>query len=118
LKRFLVSLAVFAFVVVASTYALAWFSITPLPTMLWPTVFFTIICTSVMFRRVIQSTREQFMMVYLLTIVLKLLVSLIYAVVIMLLDKPGAVPNVLFFLLLYIVFTILEVIHLFRSQNR
>ena len=58
------------------------------------------------------------MTVYLLTIVLKLLVSLGYAVVIMLLDKAGAVPNVLFFLLLYIVFTILEVIHLFRNRDR
>jgi hypothetical protein len=117
LKRFLIWLGVSAFVIVVATFALARFSRMPLPTMLWPTVFFTVICTAVMFRRVFQSTREQFMMAYLLTIVLKLLVSLSYAVVIMLLDKQGAVPNVLFFLLLYIVFTILEVIHLFQRQN-
>jgi hypothetical protein len=85
--------------------------------MLWPTVFFTAACTALMFNRVFQSTREQFMTAYLLSIVLKLLVSLAYSIVIILLDKPGVVANVLFFLLLYIVFTVLEVTHLFQNQK-
>jgi hypothetical protein len=103
--------------IVGATYALIVFANLPAPSMLWPSLLFTMTCTAVMFRRVYRSSREHFMTNYLLTIVVKLLISLVYAVVVMLLDKAGAVPNVLFFLLLYIVFTILEVVYLFRSQQ-
>jgi O-antigen ligase len=56
-----------------------------------------------------------FTQLYLLTIVIKLLACLAYCVFMTLHDKEGAATNLLFFLLMYVVFTALEVGFLFNK---
>lgn len=56
-----------------------------------------------------------FIQIYLLSMAVKLIAYGVYVVLMILEDKPGANGNVLFFLLLYVMFTTLEVAFLHRK---
>lgn len=56
-----------------------------------------------------------FVQIYLLSMAIKLIAYGVYVVLMILEDKAGANANVLFFLLLYVVFTALEVTFLHRK---
>ncbi|MGC3945893.1 MAG: hypothetical protein QM762_15445 [Chryseolinea sp.] len=58
---------------------------------------------------------ETFILIYLLSMTVKLIAYGIYVVLMIIDDKPGANANVLFFLILYVVFTALEVAFLHRK---
>jgi hypothetical protein len=57
-----------------------------------------------------------FTQVYLITVVAKILVYGIFVVVVIIADRPNATPNAVFFLIGYFLFTILEVIFLYRGS--
>ena len=58
---------------------------------------------------------EVFIQIYLLSMTVKLIANGVYVVLMIVDDKPGANMNVLFFLVLYVVFTALEVGFLHRK---
>jgi hypothetical protein len=58
---------------------------------------------------------EIFVQIYLLSMAVKLLAYGAYVVLMIMEDKPGANKNVLFFLVLYVIFTALEVVFLYRK---
>lgn len=55
-----------------------------------------------------------FVQLYLLTMVVKFLAYGCYVFIILFLDRPGGASNVVFFLLIYGVFTVLEISFLYR----
>jgi hypothetical protein len=54
---------------------------------------------------------------YLLSMAIKLIAYLAYNVLIVLKDKPHAVQNVVFFMIVYFLFTALEIGFLYRHLN-
>lgn len=58
---------------------------------------------------------ETFVQMYLLSMTVKLIGYGAYVILMIIDDKPGANKNVLFFLVLYVVFTALEVAFLYRK---
>ena len=58
---------------------------------------------------------EIFVQIYLLSMGVKLLAYGVYVVLMIMDDKPGANDNVVFFLILYVIFTALEVVFLYRK---
>ena len=56
-----------------------------------------------------------FVQLYLLSMVVKLLACFAYTLLMILQDKDGAVPNVIYFLAIYILFTTLEIAFLYRK---
>jgi hypothetical protein len=56
-----------------------------------------------------------FLQLYLLTMVVKLLAYCAYNLIMILSDKPAAVGNVIFFMVTYFVFTMLEIGFLYRK---
>jgi hypothetical protein len=61
------------------------------------------------------SKPEFFLQLYLLTMVVKLLAYCAYNLVMILKDKPAAVGNVIFFMVTYFLFTLLEIGFLYRK---
>lgn len=60
---------------------------------------------------------KQFIQFYLLTTVLKLLGYGAFGFVIIVLDRPGAAANSIFFIITYVVFTALETFFLYRKSQ-
>jgi hypothetical protein len=58
-----------------------------------------------------------FIQLYLLLMVVKIVAALGYSTLMVLKDKPGAKINVVFFLLIYVGFTALEVVFLYRQTR-
>ena len=69
---------------------------------------------------VLYKTRHPsaFLQSYLLTTTFKLLGYGAYNLIILFLDRPGATPNVVFFMFTYLVFTVLEVTFLYIKFSR
>jgi hypothetical protein len=59
-----------------------------------------------------------FVQLYLLTMAVKFLAFGAYNAVMILMDETGAVANVIFFLLIYVLFTALEIAFLYRKVSR
>lgn len=65
-----------------------------------------------------KSGAMNFTLVYLITVVAKVLVYGIFVVIIILADKPGATSNAIFFLVGYFLFTAIEVTFLYIGTLR
>jgi len=63
------------------------------------------------------SNPDFFVQLYLATIALKLLAYGVYLGIVIWKDRPGAIENVVFFMIAYIIFTALEVFFLWRKVN-
>jgi hypothetical protein len=76
--------------------------------------------TTVLIFRYLYRPREPafFVQLYLGTMVVKLLGYGAFCLWIILKDKPGSVSNITFFLVVYLVFTVLEITFLFRKISR
>ena len=105
-------------VIAGGTLTLVFFNIIPYPSFLWATLPFLLTTTTWIFRRIYHSERPKFMTRYLLSLVVKVLIYLAYLVVIILMDRPGAVPNAVFFLALYVAFTFIEIYFLYPKVSR
>jgi hypothetical protein len=65
-----------------------------------------------------QEKAMQFTQFYLLSVVAKLLTGCIFILVLILADRKGAFANALLFIISYFVFTVIEVVFLFRKVNK
>jgi hypothetical protein len=79
-------------------------------------LLFTTVIVYVYLNRV--ANPEHFTRLYLGMIALKLMASLGYAIIMIMWDTAAAPGNVLYFLLIYIVLTALEVGFLYRNKKR
>jgi hypothetical protein len=89
-----------------------------LPSFFFQTSFFLMFTTVIVYVYLQRASNpEDFVRLYLGMIVLKLIVSLGYAVVMATQDPGGAKGNVLYFLLVYVVLTGIEVGFLYKNRR-
>jgi hypothetical protein len=118
--RFFVALLVAAITIAGLTIVaknLSW--INTLPSFLYQTILFLLFATLVVFRYLYRIEKPDFFVqLYLLTMALKLLAYGAYNLIVILEDRRGAAQNVGFFMILYLLFTVLEVVFLYRKISR
>lgn len=86
-----------------------------IPSFLFETTWFVGFTTSVIFVYLYRSKNPSFFVqLYLLSMAVKLMAYFGYALFMILDDRQGAVPNVLYFLIIYFLFTIIEIAFLYR----
>lgn len=115
--RFVVALvSVAVLFVCAALVALRLSWIVSVPSFFYQTLILLVTTTLVMYRYLIRIKQpEFFVQLYLLTIAVKLLAYGGYITWMIIDDKSGAISNVAVFLMLYVVFTILEIVFLYRK---
>ena len=120
MTRFLISLTLLIAALVSAVYLggqYQWFG--TVPTFSLEIIFFLGISTAVIFYLLIRrSGTPAFTQAYLLSIVLKMLVSSAFILVVIFRDRSGAFENALLFIVSYFLFTALEVGFLFKRINR
>jgi hypothetical protein len=118
--RFFVALLVAAITIAGLTIVaknLSW--INTLPSFFYQTILFLLFATLVVFRYLYRIEKPDFFVqLYLLTMALKLLAYGAYNLIVILEDRRGAAQNVGFFMILYLLFTVLEVVFLYRKISR
>jgi hypothetical protein len=101
---------------------LAWFSadqqwIKALPSFFFQTWIFLLVSTSILYIYLYRFDKPDFFIqLYLLTMAVKFLAYGAYNFLMILEDKIGAVQNVIWFMILYLTFTVLEILFLFRKK--
>lgn len=94
----------------------AWF---PQPTRFVEITVITLITSAYLYRMLFKMTRPQvFVNVYLATIAMKLVFFSVLLFVFRFLEQETLVPNAVFLLVAYIIFTALEVMTLFKKVSR
>jgi len=78
----------------------------------WVVTLFTLILFVYLFR---SGHRSYFVQLYLLSMVIKLIAYLGYNLIIILQDRKGAFTNVVYFLVVYVLFTAVEIGFLYRK---
>jgi hypothetical protein len=116
LKAFLLSLC-FATVAIIGGFLLIsnQLRFDQLPTYRWESLILLNFTTAVVFFYLIRSDRGLFVQLYLLTLVIKLFAYAGFNLVIIL--NPNAAANVAFFFVVYLIFTTLELIFLYRKVS-
>jgi hypothetical protein len=85
------------------------------PSFFYQTLIFLVFATTTIFAYLYNANRPDFFVqLYLLTMVVKFLAYGAYNLFMILEDKDGASLNVVFFMIIYIVFTALEIAFLYR----
>lgn len=98
-------------------YAEGW--IPALPSFLFETTWLLAFITGVTFVYLHRSERAMyFVQLYLLSMVIKLIACFAFALLMIREDRKGAVTNVLYFLLAYVLFTAVETGFLYRKVSR
>jgi hypothetical protein len=88
------------------------------PSFMYPTLILLVFSTAVIYKYLYKLKDPAFFVqLYLLLMVVKLIAYLGYNVFMVLKNKPGAMPNVLFFLAGYFAFTLLEIVFLYQHVN-
>jgi len=119
LKRFSIACTIVAIILCGTGFLMLDFHlIDNLPSFFWEIQIFVISTTFFLFRYLYRVAREQFVQLYLLTMVVKLLGYGGFAVFVILEDRANASLNVAFFLISYLVFTLLELGFLYPKINR
>jgi hypothetical protein len=117
LIRFFLSLATAALVFVAAAYGLIgqpWLK--ALPSYFFQTLILLLFGTGLIFVYLYRFNRQDlFVHIYLLSMVVKLLAYGAYSFFMIMDDEAGAVANVTWFMLLYLIFTLLEIVFLYRK---
>lgn len=86
-----------------------------LPSFLFATTWLVAFVTTVIFLYLSRARNSAFFVqLYMLSIAGKLLAYFAYCIVMIVKDRPGTVMNVLYFLALYFVFTVVEIVFLYR----
>jgi hypothetical protein len=87
-----------------------------IPSFLYATTWLVAFVTSVLFVYLYRMDKPStFVQLYLLSLAVKLIACLAYSVVMIMKDRSGAVSNVLYFLVIYFVFTTLEIATLYKK---
>jgi hypothetical protein len=119
--RFFLTLIVVAILMVASAWVMAqnqWW-ITSLPSFFYRTVIFLLFGTCVVFVYLYKFDKpDYFVHLYLLSMVVKLLAYGAYNFFIVIEDQSAAIPNVVWFMIVYFVFTVVEIAFLYRKISR
>lgn len=90
--------------------------ISKLPSFLYETTWLIAIFTAVIFIYLYRSGKSgHFVQLYLLSMAIKLLACFAYNLIMITGDLPGAIANVLYFLLVYALFTAVEIGFLYRK---
>lgn len=115
--RFFLTLIFVAGLLVAITWVLInQNTISELPSYFYQTLIFLLFGTSLLYVYLNKLNKpEFFVQLYLLTMVVKLIAYGAYNFIIILDDRNKAVPNVMWFLVLYFIFTALEIAFLYRK---
>jgi hypothetical protein len=117
LIRFGIVLIVSALVVGGLTwgaYALQW--IDQFPSFFYQTLIFLVFSTTTIFAYLHKINKPDFFVqLYLLTMAVKLLAYGAYNLIMIIKDNVGASVNVVFFMMLYVIFTVLEIAFLYRK---
>ena len=89
------------------------------PSFLFETTWLAAFVTTVIFIYLYRSrSTSYFVQLYLLSIAVKLLMYFAYCLIMILKDRPGSLMNVLYFLSLYFIFTVVEIAFLYRRVSR
>lgn len=114
--RFVVTLTTVTLLIVGLAYlSLDQQWVSALPSFFYPTIILLAFSTVVIYRYLYRIKEPaQFTQFYLLLMVVKLAAYLGYNILMVLEDRKGAMANVVFFLILYFVFTIIEIAFLYR----
>jgi hypothetical protein len=117
--RFLAALIVLTLLLaggVLGARQLGW--LTALPSFFFEILVFVSLTTLVLYSYLYKMpSGKQFVQFYLLTMILRLLGYGAFAFVIIILDRPGAAENSLFFIVTYAAFMALETIFLYRKSR-
>jgi len=82
----------------------------PMPTFFYQTLMFLLFGTAIIYRYMVRVKKpDLFVQLYLIMMVLKLVAYAVYCWVMVTQNKAGAGANVVFFLVVYFVFTALEI---------
>jgi fucose 4-O-acetylase-like acetyltransferase len=81
------------------------------------TLILLVFSTGLIFVYLYRSASALFVQLYLLTMAVKILAYGAYNAAIILKDKPGATENVVFFMIVYFIFTALEILFLYRKVS-
>lgn len=93
---------------------LSW--IDALPSFFYQILLFLVFATFVVFRYLYKVDKPDFFVqLYLLTMVVKFIAYGVFNLIVILEDRAGAAHNVAFFLVIYLLFTALEVAFLYRK---
>ena len=90
-----------------------------LPSFLYESTWLLGFITTVIFVYLYRSgSQSHFVQLYLLSMVVKLIACFVFMLLVVLEDRQGAVANVLYFLLVYVIFTAAEIGFLYRKISR
>ena len=115
--RFLIVLVVTTAIVGGASWLLLQADVlTSFPSFFYQTLILVPLSTFFIYRYLVRLAKPSlFTQFYLLSMVVKLIAYLAYNLVMVLEDRAGALANVSFFLVLYVIFTILEVAFLYQK---
>jgi hypothetical protein len=120
LIRFFLTLAAAALLLVTAAYGSLgqpWFQ--ALPSYFFQTLILLLFGTGMLYIYLYRFNRQDlFVHIYLLSMVVKLLAYGVYNFFMIMDDEGGAVANVAWFMLLYLIFTLLEIVFLYRKISR
>lgn len=89
------------------------------PSFLYETAWLIAVTTVILFLYLYRWAKPSlFVQLYLLSMAVKLIAYFAYNMVMILDDRPGATGNVLYFLVVYVVYTALEIAFLYRRVSR
>ena len=90
----------------------------PLPSYGWEIIFYMAFSTAAMVNILLKKSGPiLFTQLYLLTIVIKMLIGSVVILFIIFINREGAFENAVLFIITYTLFTMLEVIFLYRKVN-
>jgi hypothetical protein len=113
--RFTLILTGVSLFIIAMTLMAVNFGWMSLPSFFYPTLILLFFSTVVIYRYLCRVNEpSHFTQMFLLLMMVKLIAYLGYNILMVLEDRKGATANVLFFLILYFVFTGIEIVFLYR----
>ena len=119
--RFILTLFFAAVLMVAAAWLIAhnqW-GVNSLPSFFYQTLIFLLFGTCVVFVYLYKFDKpDYFVHLYLLSMVVKLLAYGAYNFFVVIEDEAQAVPNVVWFMIVYFVFTLIEIVFLYRKISR
>jgi hypothetical protein len=119
LRKFFLSLLAAAFLIVLIyNLGLRFELIHSIPSFFYQTLILITIGTGVIFRYLDRTSTNNFTQFYLFSIVLKLMAYLTYLIIVVMTDVPGGPANIVAFISIYLIFTVLEVAFLYAKINR
>ena len=118
--RFFLTLAAATVILVAAAYgSLGQSWLVEFPSFFFQTLILLLFGTGLIFVYLYRFNRQDlFVHIYLLSMVVKLMAYGAYNFFIVMEDKGGAAANVAWFMIVYLIFTILEIAFLYRKISR